>query len=105
MWGNATSTLKKPGSDAPRPAALAVIALCAVQAVDVLGVTVIVTALPTMLAGLHAAPSMAGVVATSYAMSFGGLLMLGARLGDRLGHRRLLLAGLLGFAGASALAG
>jgi MFS family permease len=82
-----------------------VIALCAVQVVDVLGVTVLVTALPTMLATLHAAPSMAGVVATSYAMSFGGLLMLGARLGDRWGHRRLLLAGLLGFAVASALAG
>jgi MFS family permease len=58
-----------------------------------------------MLANLGAAPSLAGVVATSYAMSFGGLLMLGARLGDRVGHRRLLLAGLVLFAGASALAG
>jgi MFS family permease len=76
-----------------------------VQAVDVLGVTVLIAALPTILAGLHAPASMAGVLATSYAMAFGGLLMLGARLGDRLGSRRVLLAGLLAFAGASALAG
>jgi MFS family permease len=83
---------------------MAVAVLCAVQVVDVLGVTVLVSTLPTMLASLGATPSMAGVVATSYAMSFGGLLMLGARLGDRLGHRNVLLVGLLLFAGASALA-
>ncbi len=80
-------------------------ALCLVQAVDVLGITVVIAALPTMLRSLGAPPSMAGVLATSYAMAFGGLLMLGARLGDRLGSRRVLLAGLLGFAGASTLAG
>lgn len=79
--------------------------LCGVQVVDVLGVTVVITALPRMLATFGASPSMAGVVATSYAMSFGGLLMLGARLGDRLGHRRVLLAGLASFATASAMVG
>lgn len=80
-------------------------ALCLVQVVDVLGVTLLIAALPQMLRGLHAPPAMAGVLATAYAMTFGGLLMLGARLGDLIGHRRALLAGLLGFAGASALAG
>jgi MFS family permease len=82
-----------------------VAALCLVQAVDVLGVTLLIAALPAMLASLGAPASMAGVLATSYAMAFGGLLMLGARLGDRLGPRRVLLAGLVGFALASALAG
>src|ERR1700733_1710160 len=86
-----------------RPRAVAV--LCGVQVVDVLGVTVVITALPRMLATLGASPAMAGVVATSYAMSFGGLLMLGARLGDRFGHRRVLLAGLALFATASAMVG
>lgn len=80
-------------------------ALCLVQAVDVLGVTVLIAALPPILADFHAPPSMAGMLATSYAMTLGGLLMLGARAGDRLGHRRVLIAGLLGSAGASALAG
>jgi MFS family permease len=76
-----------------------------VQAVDVLGVTVLIAALPSILASLRAPASMAGALATSYAMAFGGLLMLGARLGDRLGPRRVLEAGLVGFAAASALAG
>ena len=70
-----------------------------------LGVTVLIAALPSILGSLRAPPAMAGVLASSYAMTFGGLLMLGARLGDRLGPRRVLLGGLLGFGVASALAG
>jgi MFS family permease len=79
-------------------------ALCLVQFVDVLGVTVTITALPAMLAGLGGSSSAAMFVVTGYAMFFGGLLMLTARLGDRYGHRRVLLAGLAGFGAASAVA-
>jgi MFS family permease len=82
----------------------AVTALCLVQFVDVLGVTVVVTALPAMLSGLGASSSSAALVFTGYAMFFGGLLMLGARLGDRYGHRRVLLVGLVGFGAASLMA-
>lgn len=77
-----------------RSASLAVTALCLVQFIDVLGVTVVVTALPAMLASLYASAASSTLVATGYAMFFGGLLMLGARLGDRFGHRRTILAGL-----------
>jgi MFS family permease len=63
-------------------AGIAVVSLCLVQFVDVLGVTVVVTSLPAMLSSLHAAESYASLIATGYAMFFGGLLMLGARLGD-----------------------
>jgi MFS family permease len=80
-----------------------VAALCLVQFVDVLGVTVVVTALPVMLADLGAPPSSGAVVVTAYAMFFGGLLMLGARLGDRFGHRRAITVGLAVFAVASLL--
>jgi MFS family permease len=83
--------------------ALAVTALCLVQFVDVLGVTVVVTALPRMLASFHAPASAGGLLATGYAMCFGGLLMLGARLGDRFGHRRVVLAS-LGFFAAGSIA-
>src|SRR6201995_4509162 len=83
---------------------VAVIALCRVQFVDVLGVTVVVTALPDMLASLHAPGSYASLIATGYAMFFGGLLMLGARLGDRYGHRRTILASLAVFAAGAAVA-
>jgi MFS family permease len=76
----------------------AVAALCLVQFVDVLGVTVVVTALPDMLRDVGADVSAGGYVATGYAMFFGGLLMFGARLGDRVGHRRAIQLSLLVFA-------
>jgi MFS family permease len=83
---------------------VAVTALCLVQFVDVLGVTVVVTALPSMLADLHAAQSLGSLIATGYAMFFGGLLMLGARLGDRYGHRRTIFASLAVFAAGAVVA-
>lgn len=82
----------------------AAVVLCGVQFVDVLGVTVVVTALPRMLADLGAAPADGGAVVTAYAMFFGGLLMVASRVGDRIGHRRTVLAALALFAAASALA-
>jgi MFS family permease len=82
----------------------AVAALCLVQFVDVLGVTVVVTALPSMLDSLHAPATAGSLLSTGYAMFFGGLLMLGARLGDRFGHRRMVLRSLVLFAVGSALA-
>src|ERR1700760_543431 len=75
--------------------------LCLVQFVDVLGVTEVLTAAPRMLRSLGAGGGAASALLTSYAMCFGGLLMAGARLGDRYGHRRLLLAGIAVFAGGS----
>jgi MFS family permease len=90
-----------------RPAELGwvgVAVLCLAQFVDVLGVTVVITALPAMLDGLGAPVSASTLVVTGYAMFFGGLLMLGARLGDRYGHRRILVIGLAAFGAASLLA-
>ena len=84
-------------TSAPRRVPLAVTALCLVQFMDVLGVTVVVAALPSMLTSLHASQAYSTLVATGYAMFFGGLLMLGARLGDRSGHRRTILASLAVF--------
>jgi MFS family permease len=78
-------------------------ALCSVQFVDVLGVTVVVTALPRMLADLNATASAGSLISGGYAMFFGGLLMLGARLGDRFGHRRTIVASLAVFAAGALL--
>ncbi len=83
---------------------MSVVVLCLVQFVDVLGVTVVVAALPAMLSDLGAPASAAAPVATGYAMFFGGLLMLGARLGDRHGHRRVLIVGVAAFGLASLVA-
>ncbi len=80
------------------------IVLCAVQFLDVLGVTVVVSALPKMLESVNASPSSGSLVATGYAMFFGGLLMFGARLGDRIGHRRVILLSLVASAAGAVLA-
>ncbi len=71
--------------------------LCLVQFVDVLGVTEVLTAAPRMLRALSATGGAASATLTAYAMCFGGLLMVGARLGDRFGHRRVLLSGIAVF--------
>src|SRR6185437_16153914 len=44
-------------------------------------------------------------VVTAYSLAFGGLLLLGGRLSDLVGRRRMLIIGLVGFAAASALGG
>ncbi|MFJ4221827.1 MFS transporter [Curtobacterium luteum] len=79
--------------------------LCLVQFVDVLGVTSVVTAIPAILDGLGANPVAAGPLATTYAMFFGAMLILGARLGDRYGHRRILLVGIVVFGLVSIIGG
>jgi hypothetical protein len=78
----------------------AVLVLCAAQFVDVLGVTELISALPRALAQLGASPAAAGPAVTAYAMCFGGLLMLGARLG----HQLMVRLGLATFAAGSMLA-
>jgi MFS family permease len=94
-----------PAAGSAGRAGVAVAALCLVQFMDVLGVTVVVTSLPAMLASLHAPDSYGSLIATGYAMFFGGLLMLGARLGDRYGQRRTILVSLAVFAAGAAVAG
>lgn len=98
--------MKKPSGDqlAVPADGRAVFALCAVQFLDVLGVTVVVSALPKMLESVNASPSSGSLVATGYAMFFGGLLMFGARLGDRIGHRRVILLSLVASAAGAVLA-
>ncbi|MEU4195448.1 MFS transporter [Kribbella sp. NPDC026611] len=82
---------------------LRTLTLCAVQFVDVMGVTVVVAALPRMLASVHGSATDAGLLVPAYAVGFGGLLLLAARLGDRLGPRRIVLAGLALYAIGSVL--
>jgi predicted MFS family arabinose efflux permease len=56
---------------------LNVTALCLMPFTAVLGVTVVVASLPSMLASLHAPQSASSLIATGYAMCFGALLMMG----------------------------
>lgn len=67
--------------------------------------SIIFTALPTIGAAMHLSPSGLSWVQDAYTLVFGGLLLLGARLGDLLGRRRVFVAGLAVFATASLLVG
>src|SRR5436305_12302667 len=101
--GAAEAAAEHPAG-ATKAARGAVVVLCLVQFVDVLGVTELIAAMPRMLTAVSASPTAASPILTAYAMCFGGLLMLGARLGDRVGHRAALLAGLVAFAAGSVVA-
>ncbi|MFH8617917.1 MFS transporter [Streptomyces sp. NPDC017979] len=86
-----------------RWAALAVI--CLAQFMLVLDVTVVNVALPDMAAELGLGRAALTWVVTAYTLAFGGLMLLGGRLADALGTRRVLLAGLAVFTAASLVTG
>lgn len=71
----------------------------------VLDISVIITALPDIHSALHFSSAGLTWVQNAYALTFGGLLLLGARTGDILGRRRTFLAGIALFTFASLLAG
>ena len=83
--------------------ALAVLALA--QFLVVLDASIVNIALPVLGIQLGLDTIAMAWVVTAYVLPFGGLLLLGGRLADRYGHRRLFLVGTLGFVLASALAG
>jgi EmrB/QacA subfamily drug resistance transporter len=83
--------------------ALAVIAIA--QLMVVLDGTVVTIALPSAQRDLHISNADRQWAITAYTLAFGGLLLLGGRIADYLGRKRILLVGLLGFAAASALGG
>lgn len=80
------------------------LALCSVQFVDVMCVTIVVTALPDMVADFDGSTTDSSMIATAYATFFGGLLLFGARVGQRIGHRRSILASIALFAIGAVLA-
>src|SRR4051812_29864762 len=89
--------------DPRRWKALAFISIA--QLMVILDGTIVNIALPRMQADLGFSDAGRAWVVTAYTLAFGGLLLLGGRLGDLLGRRRLFLIGLTGFALASALGG
>ena len=75
--------------------------MCVGMFLVLLDVTIVNVALPSIAAGLHGdVPALQWVV-DGYAVAIAGLLLTGGTLGDRFGHRRVLLAGLAVFGVAS----
>ncbi len=95
-----------PGAVTPDPRrwlALAVIAAATLMVV--LDISIVNLALPQAQAELGMSDATRGWVVTAYTVAFGGLLLLGGRVGDLAGRKRIFIVGLLGFAVASAAGG
>ncbi|CAH0225414.1 putative MFS-type transporter EfpA [Microbacterium oxydans] len=83
--------------------ALGILALA--QFLVVLDASIVNIALPVLGRQLGMDTLALAWVITAYVLAFGGLLLLGGRLADRYGHRRVFLIGTAGFVAASAIAG
>ncbi|GEC08328.1 MFS transporter [Streptomyces spinoverrucosus] len=98
---------QKPSTAARRQGrpgiALTVIAAC--QLMVVLDATIVNIALPQIQEALAFSTTDLTWVVSAYTLTFGGLLLLGARAGDILGRRRVFMAGILLFTFASLLGG
>ncbi len=92
-----------PATTDRRWTALVVIAIA--QLMVALDATVVNIALPTAQLALDFSDADRAWVVTAYTSAVAGLLILGGRIADRVGRRRAFLAGLVGFAASSALAG
>ena len=82
------------GADTGRRRWLALAVIVAAQFMVVLDVAIVNVALPAIKDDLHFSQESLQWVITAYAIFFGGVLLLGGRLSDLLGRRRLFMAGL-----------
>jgi EmrB/QacA subfamily drug resistance transporter len=93
----------RPDGDPKRFKALAVIAVA--QLMVVLDASVVIIALPSAQKALHISTANRQWMLTAYTLAFAGLLLLGGRIADYFGRKRMFVISLIGFAGASALGG
>src|SRR6476646_4663610 len=84
---------------------LALYVLCGASLMIVLDTTIVNVALPSIRDDLGFSETSLAWVVNAYTLTFGGFLLLGGRLGDLYGHRRMFLAGITLFTLASAACG
>jgi EmrB/QacA subfamily drug resistance transporter len=83
-----------------------ILALVAIaQLMVVLDATIVNIALPSAQKALHFSNGDRQWIVTAYTLAFGGLLLVGGRIGDLFGRKPTLIAGLIGFGAASAIGG
>src|ERR1700757_3814712 len=89
----------------PERLGLSLVVISTAQLMVVLDATIVTVALPSIQRSLHFSTADLQWVLSAYTLTFGGLLLFGGRLGDVLGRRRMFVAGLLLFSGASLAGG
>src|SRR5256885_3055981 len=95
MSAAAASPVSHPASRVSANAVLAVVAVA--QFMVILDATIVNVALPTIKVDVGFSEQSLSWVLNAYTLIFGGFLLLGGRAADRLGRRRLLMAGIPGF--------
>jgi len=110
--GPASGTASAPPPDRAASAAtlertdrLILVIVCLAQFMVVLDISIVNVALPSIQRDLGFSAANLQWVVTAYSLTFGGLLLLGGRLADIFGRRRIFLIGLILFTGASLLGG
>ena len=102
----ATDALTKPGATrTPSHRWFLLVVVSIAQLMVVLDATVVNIALPSAQADLGFGNDQRQWIVTAYALAFGSLLLLGGRVGDLVGRKRIFLIALVAFAAASALGG
>ncbi|WP_419998430.1 MFS transporter [Streptomyces boninensis] len=106
MTTSQLETDRAPGK-APRAEKrnIALVLIAACQLMVVLDVTIVNVALPHIQSALGFSTADLTWTVNAYTLTFGGLLLLGGRVGDILGRRRVFIAGILLFSLASLLGG
>ncbi|WP_461163928.1 MFS transporter [Arthrobacter sp. R4-81] len=108
---NSLSTLERSAGEQPGPARwnraqwMLLLVLCTVLALDGLDVSMVGVALPSIGQELNLGTDSLQWIVSAYVLGYGSLLLLGGRLADLLGRRRIFLIALTVFAAASLLGG
>ncbi|NUP34340.1 MAG: MFS transporter [Streptomycetaceae bacterium] len=106
---SAITTVPTIGSPAPpdtsRRAVLGIVVVLAAQLTLAMDTTIVNVALPRIRSGLDFTPAALSWVLNAYTLAFGGLLLLGGRLGDTYGRLRVFGYGMALFTAASLLGG
>src|SRR5436853_6523935 len=84
---------------------IALILLCMGSLMIVLDTTIVNVALPSIRLDLGFSQTSLAWVVNGYLLTFGGFLLLGGRLGDHVGHRRMFIGGIALFTFASLACG
>src|SRR5690625_346418 len=84
---------------------IAIVAITGMQLMSTLDGTIVVVALPRMQADLDLSDAAKSWVITAYVLTFGGLLLLGGRVGDAIGQKRAFVSGVGVFTIASLVCG
>jgi EmrB/QacA subfamily drug resistance transporter len=108
VGGSSGSTERRRSPSSPLSSSvlgIAIVAITGMQLMSTLDGTIVIVALPRMQADLGLSDVAKSWVITSYVLTFGGLLLLGGRVGDAIGHKRAFLSGVGVFTIASLVCG